>query len=77
MPNIEILNHALVPKFEILNDEELKLFLKEKGITKRSLPVLKQTDPIVPVINAKSGDVVKITRKSVFGGNCFYYRVVE
>ncbi len=77
MPNIDILNHILVPKFEIMKDEELKLFFKERGISRTELPTMKAIDPVVPLINAKSGDVVKITRKSNFGGICYYYRVVE
>jgi len=60
-----------------MKEEELKLFLKEKGITKKGLPVLKSVDPVVPLINAKSGDVIRITRTAVFGGTYNYYRVVE
>jgi DNA-directed RNA polymerase subunit H (RpoH/RPB5) len=60
-----------------MKEEDVKLFLKEKGITKKGLPVLKSTDPVVPLINVKSGDIVKITRNAVFGGTYYYYRVVE
>lgn len=77
LSNKEILNHSLVPKFEIMSEEDIELFLKEKGLTKKELPILKETDPVVPLINAKVGDVVKIIRKSVFGGTYLYYRVVE
>ena len=72
-----ILNHILMPKFEVLSSKEAKLFLKEKGITKEGLPIIKFSDPVIPLINAKEGDIIKITRKSAFSGDYFYYRVVE
>jgi len=69
-------DHILVPKHEILSDEEVKEILKILGISKEQLPKIKSTDPIIKEIGAKPGDVVKITRESLTAGKSVFYRLV-
>lgn len=72
-----ILSHSLVPKHEILSEEEAKKVIeKYAGGDKYKLPYIKKTDPIVRALGAKVGDVIKITRKSPTAGESVYYRLV-
>lgn len=71
-----ILEHVLVPKHEILNKDEVKTILQKFGVTIDLLPRIKADDPVVKVIEAKRGDVIKITRASPTAGESVYYRVV-
>ncbi len=74
--NIDIFDHELVPKHEILSEEEVKDLLSKYNVTKNQLPKIFDTDPAVKELNAKIGDVIKITRKSFTAGESVYYRVV-
>ncbi len=71
-----ILNHELVPKHEVLSEDEVKELLKSLKITKEQLPKILSKDPVIKILGAKPGDVVKITRKSPTAGESVYYRVV-
>jgi DNA-directed RNA polymerase subunit H len=71
-----ILNHELVPKHEILSEEETKELLETLKITKEQLPKILSKDPVVKILGAKPGDVIKIIRKSATAGEAIYYRVV-
>lgn len=73
---IDILNNELVPKHEILSKEEEEELLKKYNTTKKHLPKILSTDPIVKLLGAKKGDIIKITRKSQLAGEYYYYRVV-
>ncbi|MCS7118695.1 MAG: DNA-directed RNA polymerase subunit H [Archaeoglobaceae archaeon] len=69
-------DHILVPKHEILKEEEVEKLLKLLGVSKEQLPKIKVTDPIVKEIGAKAGDIIKITRKSPTAGVSIFYRFV-
>ncbi len=71
-----VLDHKLVPKHEILSSKEKKDLLEKFGIGKEQLPYILESDPVIKVIKAKKGDVIKITRKSPTAGKSIYYRVV-
>jgi len=71
-----ILNHQLVPKYEILDKKEKELVLEKFGITVKELPFILPSDPVVKIINAKPGDVLRIKRESLTAGESIYYRVV-
>ncbi len=71
-----ILEHALVPKHEVLEKKEINKLLKRLGVTIENLPKILETDPVVKAIKAKKGDVLKITRTSPTLGESVYYRVV-
>ena len=68
--------HVLVPKHEVLSVEEAFKVLKELGIGTEQLPWMRASDPMARTINAKPGDIVKITRKSPIVGELVVYRYV-
>ena len=70
------LEHKMVPRHEILNEEELKKILSEYNIEKEQLPKIKEADPAAREIQAKIGDVVRIIRESPTAGKAIFYRLV-
>ena len=68
--------HELVPKHEILTKLEKKELLERLGVTEKELPKILIMDPAIRAMEAKKGDVVKITRKSQTAGFSTYYRAV-
>lgn len=68
--------HFLVPKHEVLSEEEVKLLLEKYNTTKDKLPKIYQADKGLKDLKVKVGDVIKITRKSPTAGSAVYYRVV-
>jgi len=72
----DILKHELVPDHTILSKSELKKIIKELNIHLEQLPKIKKNDPVVKAIEAKPGDVLKITRKSPTAGKFITYRLV-
>lgn len=76
MKEFDITKHDMVPKHELLGEKERDEVMKKFGITLRQLPRIVDSDPMVKILNAKIGDVVKITRKSETAGEAEYYRVV-
>ena len=76
MKEVDISKHSLVPKHTILNDKEKKELLKKYSITLNQLPRILTSDPMVEKLDAKIGDVIKITRSSPTAGPIQYYRVV-
>lgn len=76
MVKFEILKHELVPQFSILTKEEAEALRHTYGIKKEDLPWIRRSDPICKEINAKPGEVLKITRKSEVSGQAVAYRYV-
>lgn len=74
--SVNILDHEFVPKHEILSKKETKEVLEEFNTEKHKLPNILLTDPVVKLIEAKVGDVIRITRKSPTAGQVLYYRIV-
>lgn len=72
----EIIKHELVPKHEVLGEEEKKAVLKKFDTSPEKLPKILQEDPVVVMIQAKTGDIIRIARDSHTAGESFYYRVV-
>jgi len=74
---INPLRHNLVPKHEIIPEEEHKALLNRLYVTSKSkLPEIKfHIDPIARCIGAVPGDIVKITRPSGSCGEAIIYRV--
>jgi DNA-directed RNA polymerase subunit H len=75
-PEFDIFQSNLVPKHEILGGEEKAELLKNLNVSSKQLPRIKDDDPIVKVLDAKKGDVIKVTRKSLSAGEYLYYRLV-
>jgi len=73
---LDVLKNSLVPKHDVLPEDEVNSLLEELNITKGQLPKILVTDPVVKKIKAKAGDVVKITRDSKTAGTALVYRVV-
>lgn len=72
----KILKHRYVPKHTIIDEEEVSKLLKEFNISKTQLPKIHTKDPIVMVIGASKGDVIKIERKSYTAKKMLNYRCV-
>ncbi len=75
-PPFNIFKHKLVPKHEILPPEKVKDLLKELHIKPHQLPRIKASDVAVIAIGAKTGDIIKVTRKSLTAGKHVSYRFV-
>jgi len=71
-----LLDHELIPKHEIMAENELKSVLDQYQIEKEQLPKLKLSDPITQEIGASAGDVVRIMRNSQTAREALYYRLV-
>ena len=71
------LKHVLVPKHEILPQDQHKPLMDSMYITsKTKFPEIKfHVDPIARCIGAVPGDIVKITRPSSSAGESIIYRV--
>lgn len=74
---VDILKHDLVPEHTILTPEEADAILEELDVRIDQIPKILPTDPVVKAIDAKLGDVLKITRKSMTAGVFTSYRVVR
>ena len=61
----QVLKHILVPKHEILTDKEIREIIIKYNAKPDQFPYILGSDPIVRAIEAKPGDLIKITRKSV------------
>ncbi|MCE4601427.1 MAG: DNA-directed RNA polymerase subunit H [Desulfurococcales archaeon] len=72
----KILEHELVPKHEVLSFEEATEVLRRLGIAPNRLPSISVNDPIVQLLGAKPGDIIRITRRSPTAGEAVYYRIV-
>lgn len=72
----DILKHKLVPDHAILSKTEANKITKQLNIHQEQLPKIKSDDPVVKEIGAKSGDILKITRKSHTAGKFITYRLV-
>jgi len=75
-PSFNIFEHAQVPKHEIVSQEEREKVLNEYRVQPYQLPRLKASDPAAKVIDAKPGDIVRITRDSPTAGKYISYRYV-
>ncbi len=68
--------HHLVPKHEILSDNEVQKLFSQFGIDFEKLPQISQEDPMAAELGAKVGNIIRITRNSPVAGETLYYRRV-
>ena len=70
-----ISKHVLVPKHEIVHDnEEIESLLNTYQLKKNQLPIILKTDPMARYLDVKAGEIVKVTRKSPSAGEAILYR---
>ena len=75
-PIFDLFKHELVPKHEILEDEEREELLAKYRVKPYQLPRVNTSDPAIVAIGAKAGDVVKVLRESPTAGKHVAYRYV-
>lgn len=68
--------HIYVPKHEVLSTKEAEEVLRTFNAKPHQLPFILLNDPALNGLNAKPGDIIKITRKSATAGESIYYRYV-
>ncbi|WP_178647828.1 DNA-directed RNA polymerase subunit H [uncultured Methanobrevibacter sp.] len=77
MSKIDILEHKLVPKHEIMSDSEIEEELGNADFEIDNLPKIKIDDPVIKNIGAEADDILRITRESQTAGTFITYRIVE
>ena len=66
------MEHSWVPTHEIMTDNAVETLIKDYSCNKTDLPKILSDDPVIKLIVAQVGDVVKITRPN----GSLYYRLV-
>ena len=75
-PKFKVDKHTLTPKHLKLGEREKAQLLEKYHVTSKELPKISKADAALRELEAKPGDVIKITRKSPTAGNAIFYRVV-
>ena len=75
-PAFDIFQHGLVPRQEILSEEEKAELLLRFRVQAYQLPQISSVDPTVKAIGGKPGDVLRVIRKSPTAGEHVAYRYV-
>ena len=77
---IDIQQHDLVPKHEVISESEKELLQQNSDFDINNLPKIKINDPVVKEIASNKsvsvGDVLRITRNSKTAGEFISYRIV-
>ena len=71
---INITEHSLVPRHEIVSKFELDLVLKRYCLDESQLPKIHKNDPISRYLGLQKNQVVKIIRSSETAGRYITYR---
>ena len=74
---IDIQDHMLVPTHEIMTEDEIADEFSDVEYDFKNLPKIRLNDPVVKAIDAKPGDILRITRESQTAGVFVTYRIVE
>lgn len=73
---INLIDHILVPKHYILNDNQANEFLESYKFKSKDLKRILITDPIARYYNLKKGQIIRIERPSINSGISIDYRIV-
>jgi DNA-directed RNA polymerase subunit H len=68
--------HNLVPKHQVLKEAEVEQLFATYTLSPQHLPVIFIDDPALAGLDAKMGDIVRITRSSPTAGTAIVYRRV-
>ncbi|MBI5002560.1 DNA-directed RNA polymerase subunit H [Candidatus Woesearchaeota archaeon] len=72
----DVNTHALVPEHIVLSEKEKNQIFEKYSISFKELPKILANDPVIKQLKLKSGDVIKIVKKSPTAGIAEYYRGV-
>ena len=74
---IDIQDHMLVPTHEIMTEDEIADEFSDVEYDFKNLPKIRSNDPVVKAIDAKPGDILRITRESQTASVFVTYRIME
>ncbi len=72
----DVKTHVLVPEHTLLSEKEKNAVFEKYAIAFKDLPKILANDPAIKQMKYKSGDVIKIIKKSPTAGIAEYYRGV-
>lgn len=76
LPTFDIFDHEMVPRHEILTEEERSEVLEKFHAQPYQFPWIKASDPMSIILGAEAGDIIRITGKSTTAGRTESYRYV-
>ena len=68
--------HILIPKHSKLSEKDKKKLFERYNVGYKELPKILKTDSAIAHLDVKSGDIIKIERKSPTAGKSIFYRGV-
>jgi DNA-directed RNA polymerase subunit H len=76
LPTFDIFEHAMVPRAEIVDEEDKQKLVETYHAQLYQYPWMKVDDPVSIILGAEPGDVIRIIAKSETAGTYESYRYV-